>query len=279
MIQGMLRVAEFHGSGGALLGARWAGQIPVFAAAMDAPEADTIEANLPGIPVRPGIPGVRPKDVPMFEAAWVGGLSQRDLDGIREIFDSVSPRAVCIQDTPRNKGDYVAGLVDWLIRDLGYCRQTDKYSASEFGPQDATRFFSVLFRGDVRPGEDFPWPDAPGELRGKGVGAVMSRGAPRGLWLTDRQLSGLDDGRTQRRILAAGDMLPAIPRYYHKHYDILLDDGGLRKLSPGEIAAAQGFGIDWKLPVCRTKAYSILGRAMWPPVAKALFGELNSWLY
>jgi len=73
----MFRIAEFYGSGAALLGARGASQIPVAAFALDKPETKIIEANFEDLPVFVGPDGIKIKDIPRFDVAWLGVVPEQ----------------------------------------------------------------------------------------------------------------------------------------------------------------------------------------------------------
>jgi DNA (cytosine-5)-methyltransferase 1 len=56
---------------------------------------------------------------------------------------------------------------------------------------------------------------------------------------------------------------------------IILDDKGIRKITPRECFNLQGFPIDYKLPnVSMSKLYSLAGNAVSVPVVKLIADKL-----
>ena len=249
-----MRIAEFYGIGDFLLGGRFARQIPVFACAEDERDASVISANF-NISVSVGL-DLNIRDIPNADIIYIGQIKQKGR--LLEVIKAIAPRALIMEKA-------IAENIDLP----GFKRQSETYQAREFClPQKAKKTFVILWNEKIRPGDYFPFPD----------GLQASSG-------TEYVLSDILDTRPAQKLKSASsgkiyepsDAIYKFPLNYQKYYNVLVDDGRVRRFSVQESKLIMGFPKDFYMPVPDTHAYRMLGRATWPPAIAGITREFAEW--
>lgn len=258
-VSSSMRVAELYGTGSFLLGARGAGQEPVYACVGDKYEKKVVEANF-DVVVSIGMDGLQRWDIPRADLVYVRVPGPSEIVSITQTLAMLNPRFVVM-----------AAFDEALAKQMDlmdYVWSSDEYDPAEFRlPQTRRRSFWVYRKKDMKPDEVFLFPDGMEASRPQYPLSTILEDDPEGMASTGGG-----------RVLAPSDLLVTFPKNYQDYYNILVDQGkGPRRFSVLEAKRAMGFPDDFEMPVPRKQAYRIIGDAAWPPAIEAITRELVEW--
>lgn len=249
-----MRVAEFFGVGDFLLGARNARQIPAFACVENRFQQKVIRANF-GVDVPIGLE-VDIKAIPNVDIAYIGKVVGKER--LIEVLTTIAPRALIMES-------HVAKDISMP----GFKCQEETYGANEFClPQKVSKTFVILWNQNINFGQYFPFPDGLQAPSGKTcfLSSILDNDP-------DPKLSSTSVGK----VYSPNQAICKFPKNYVHHYNVLVDDGFVRRFSVREAKLIMGFSEDFQVPVSATQAYKILGRATWPPAITAITKEFAEW--
>jgi DNA (cytosine-5)-methyltransferase 1 len=267
----------------------------------------TYEANF-GVNPHGDITKIDPKEIPDFDIMLAGFPCQafsiagfrRGFDDIRgthffhiaEIIREKKPAAFLLENVKHfkshDKGRTYSTVERMLKDELGYTFYSHIINAKDFGvPQNRERVFMVGFRDPIN--FEFSKP----QTKEITVGNILEENVDGEYFLTQKYLDGLKNHRLRHEskgngfgfiilkrnqianTLVLGGMglernLIVDKKSLKKCKRVDANDEAVRRLTPRECFRLQGFPDDFKIPVARTRAYSLIANSVAVPVITEL---------